>query len=275
MSFPTRPIAFVLSASNHGTMIVNRNDFRMIDATHGYGVGYQILNKSCFDPDEVRFALALLDCRRKHFGNGVVAIDGGANIGVHTVEWSRHMHGWGRVIGFEAQEFVYYALAGNVALNNCLNAKVLHAALGESRGELDIPQPDHHMPASFGSLELRQSAKNEFIGQQVSYAANACAKVSMVNLDSLPLDRLDLLKLDVEGMELEVLRGGQSLLAKHRPILIVEAIKTDRAALEASVTALGYRVFAMGINILAIHGDDATLNHIKQSGNSVSLTLNI
>ena len=38
-----RPAPFVLVSSGHGTLIVNRNDYQMIDAKNGYGVGYQIL----------------------------------------------------------------------------------------------------------------------------------------------------------------------------------------------------------------------------------------
>ena len=47
----------------------------------------------------------------------------GANIGVHTVEWARHMYGWGNVIAIEAQERLYYSLCGNISLNNCLNVR--------------------------------------------------------------------------------------------------------------------------------------------------------
>jgi hypothetical protein len=45
-----RKLAFVLASSNHGTMIVNRFDYRMVDSQRGYGVGFQILNAACFDP---------------------------------------------------------------------------------------------------------------------------------------------------------------------------------------------------------------------------------
>src|SRR5438477_2580356 len=93
-----RPAPFVLISSNHGTLIINRNDYHMVDDTHGYGVGFQIMNQSCFDPQEVEFALGLLQTRRASFGDGVVAVDCGANIGVHTVEWGRLMFGWGRVL---------------------------------------------------------------------------------------------------------------------------------------------------------------------------------
>jgi hypothetical protein len=140
-------------------MIVNRNDYHEITPEKGFGVGFQLLNHSAFDPKEVDLATGLLGLRRGNFGSGVVAIDGGANIGVHTVEWARHMHGWGRVISFEAQEYVFYALADNIALNNCWNASARWAALGEAEGFIDVPEPDYLRPGSFGSLELRQRLK--------------------------------------------------------------------------------------------------------------------
>ena len=272
MPFPPRPIAFVLAACNHGSMIVNRNDYQMSDAVNGHGVAFQIFNKSAYDVDEVNLALSMLNCRRRHFGDGVVAIDGGAKIGVHTVEWARHMHGWGRVIAFEAQEVVYYALAGNIALNNCLNARARLAALGERCGELTVPALDYFKPASFGSLELRPRPGSQSIGQPVSYAADAGATVPMVNLDSLALDRVDFVKLDVEGMELEVLQGAQAMLARHRPILLVELIKADPAAVETLVTGLGYRMFPMGINALGVHATDPTLQQLRQTGEKLTLS---
>lgn len=269
MAFPTRPIAFILAASNHGTLIVNRNDYHMIDSQNVYGVGFEILNNSCFDYDEIQLALRLLNWRLQYFGSGVVAIDGGANIGVHTVEWARHMYGWGKVIGFEAQEILYYALAGNIVLNNCLNARVRWAALGESCGEMTIPQPDYFKSGSFGSLELRQQEYIEFIGQNISYNFNDCTRVPVINLDSLNLDRLDLLKLDVEGMEIEVLRGSKEAISRFHPIMIIEIIKSDADAIEGFLVELGYKIFFLGISILAIHMDDPTLEEIQKSDDSL------
>lgn len=272
MSFPPpRPVAFVLAACHHGSLIVNRNDYHTSGGGEGYGVGFQILGTSSYELSEVEFALELLRRRRRHFGDGVVAIDGGANIGVHTVEWAKCMYGWGRVAAFEAQEIVFYALAGNVALNNCLNARVRLAALGERCGELAVPQPDYFKPASFGSLELRPRAGTEFIGQPVSYDAGASVAVPMVSLDSLGLERLDLVKLDVEGMELEALRGARDVLARHRPILMVEVIKSDPAAIEALVGELGYSMFFLGVNMLAVHPGDPTARQIELVGNQLLL----
>lgn len=264
MSFPDRPIAFILAASNHGMMIVNRNDYNVDASGDGYGVGHEILKKSSYDASEVAFALALLDRRRQYFGDGVVAIDGGANIGVHTIEWARHMHGWGRVLSFEAQEIVYYALAGNIALNNCMNARAKLAALGEHNGELVVPQPDYFSHASFGSLELRQQGNTEDIGQRISYDPSNGTRVTMVSIDSLGLERVDFFKLDVEGMEVDVLRGARNTLQAFKPILVIEIIKSDQAVIKGMLDELGYRYFSAGINIVAAHVDDPVLQHLSE-----------
>ena len=164
-----RKLAFVLASSKHGTMIVNRFDVHMINAQAGYGVGHQILETAAFDPLEVKLAIELLLLRRRHYGDGVVAFDCGANIGVHTVEWAVAMTGWGSVLAVEAQERIYYALAGNIAINNCFNAIALNAAVSSQAGAMKIPSPNYTAPASFGSLELRQRANNEFIGQAIKF----------------------------------------------------------------------------------------------------------
>ena len=99
MSFPERPIAYVLAASNHSTMIVNRNDVAVKDG-FTYAVGHQLLNTS-----------------------------GAANVRL------------GSRAEFRGTGIVFYALAGNLAINNCMNARAKLAALGERVGEIEIPQP--------------------------------------------------------------------------------------------------------------------------------------
>jgi FkbM family methyltransferase len=262
MPFPPRPIAFVLAAANHGTMIVNRNDYNVAGTGHVYGVGHQILQQSGHDSSEVAFALAVLDRRRQYGGDGVVAIDGGANIGVHTIEWARHMYGWGEVLAFEAQEIVFYALAGNIALNNCLNARALLCALGSQDGSLVVPRPDYFVHSSFGSLELRQHETNEYIGQRVSYDPAHGLRVAMVSIDSLGLTRADFIKLDVEGMEVDVLCGAKNTLRTLKPVLLLEVVKSDQTIIKELLDELGYRLFPAGMNIIAAHEDDPVLQHL-------------
>jgi FkbM family methyltransferase len=268
-----RKIAFVLASSDHGTVIVNRFDYKMLDKVRGYGVGFQILEKSAFDPEEVELANSLLKLRRKYFGDGVVAIDCGANIGIHTIEWAKTMTGWGSVIAIEAQERIFYALAGNVAINNCLNAKVIFAAASAADGTMRVPNPDYLQPSSFGSLELKQRANTEFIGQLIDYAAEKTSEIRTLTLDSFELGRIDFIKIDVEGMELDVLEGAAQSITRNHPVLMVESIKTDKAKLQEWLQRKEYRTFDIGLNMLAVHQSDKTLNHVKSTPNVLNLKL--
>ena len=256
-----RKLAFVLASSDHGTMIVNRLDYRMVDAERGYGVGFQILQTAAFDVAEVKLMVDLLALRRKHFGDGVVAIDCGANIGVHTIEWAKAMTGWGSVLAIEAQERIYYVLAGNIAINNCFNAVAVHGAVSSESGILQIPNPNHAVSSSFGSLELRQRNGNEFIGQPIDYQNTV--NVRKLTLDEFSLPRVDLIKLDIEGMELEAIEGASRTIAASRPIMLVERAKIDAAQLRRALETRGYEVIEAGINVLAVHTSDGTLAEIR------------
>ena len=254
-----RKLGFVIAASNHGTMILNRFDYRMVGPDQAIGVGHQLLETGAFDPVEVEMAVQILEMRRRYHGDGIVAIDCGANIGVHTIEWATAMTGWGSVVAIEAQERIYYALAGNIAINNCFNAICMNAAVSSANGTMRVPVPDYLTASSFGSLELQQRDGNEFIGQAIDYSDAKTVVIQKMTLDTLNLPRVDMIKIDIEGMELEALEGARQILERSRPVLLIESIKADREKLRAFLQDCGYRVIDAGINILAIHLSDPTL----------------
>lgn len=260
---PPRKIAFITVATEHGTLIVNRFDQHMVDQTTGYGVGYQLLDASCYDPGEVALALKLLELRRRCYGDGAIAIDCGANIGVHTIEWAKRMTGWGIVLAFEAQEQIYYALAGNIAINNCFNARAFHRAVTDQLGTMKIPSPNYFAAASFGSLELKKRENTEFIGQIIDYSEGSMVPVQTTTLNSYNLPRLDFIKMDVEGMELDALAGSAKCIATHHPILLVETVKTDKSKLRAWLERFDYSVFDVGMNFLALHNSDKCQQHLE------------
>jgi FkbM family methyltransferase len=257
-----RGLAFILAPSDQGTLIVNRFDGRIMPDGRGIGVGFTVLHQASYDSHDISFARMLLGLRRRHFGDGVAVVDCGANIGIMTLEWAKAMTGWGSVLAIEAQERIYYALAGNIALANCFNVRAIHAAVGAEPGMLRIPTPNYCSPGSFGSLELRQRQTNEDIGQAIHYDEARLSPVRVISIDSLEFPRLDFLKIGVEGMEDEVLAGAAKTIDRCRPVMTVEHIKSDGQALVRTLTGYGYRCMFVGMNILAVHESDPTLSHI-------------
>jgi FkbM family methyltransferase len=262
MTANPRKVAFVLAATDQGTFLVNRFDHHT-NNEKTYGVGEVLLQFGSRDQREIDIIAALLNLRREHFGSGVVAIDCGANIGIHTVSLARQMTGWGDVVAFEAQERLFYALCGNVTINNVFNARAFHVAVAGEVGRMRIPVLDHASPASFGSLELKPASK-EAIGQSVDYSEKAGMEVHTITLDSLGLARVDFIKIDVEGMEMEVLKGARNILTHLKPIVFLEWAKSNAAALREYLNRFGYVIFDAGINLFAVHQSDKSIAYLTE-----------
>jgi hypothetical protein len=126
---------------------------------------------------------------------------------------------------------------------------------------MQIPNPNYFAPSSFGSLELRQRPGNEFIGQPIDYTDNTVG-IRKMTLDELNLPRVDFIKIDIEGMEMEALVGARETIKTYRPILLIEKIKTDARLLEYWLKDNGYQLMALGINILAVHQSDESWKDI-------------
>ena len=257
-----KPTGCLIAPSNHGMMIVNRFDYQIEceKQNKGHGVGFEILENQSFDEEEVNNVLKILDLRRALHGDGLIALDCGANIGVHTVEWAKHMFNWGYVISFEPQEKIYYALAGNITLNNCFNVKAYNSALGDKVSVINVPRLNYFKASSFGSLELEEKENNEFIGQKINY--NKTTEVNMLTIDSLNLKRLDLVKIDVEGMEEKVLKGSLEMIKVHKPIFVVEKIKSNQKNLINFFVSNNYTILNFGLNFLCVSNEDPCKNKI-------------
>lgn len=244
-----RQLPFILAATNQGTFIVSRHDYRSLGPDSGFGVGFQLLNTGQCDEPEHAALLRVFEGLKEKNGPGVVVLDCGANIGVTTVTWARAMTAWGSVIAIEAQTRLFYALCGNIALNNCFNATAYLGAVASRNGAMRIPEPDYFREGSLGSFELRRrpDGTTEDIGQEIDYD-KPVSHIPTIAIDDLGLTRCDFIKIDVEGMEADVLRGARKTMAKFRPMLFVERDKTPDEWIKAELTRAGYVYgdFAMG-----------------------------
>jgi FkbM family methyltransferase len=138
---------------------------------------------------------------------GGVALDVGALYGDHSIAYARVAS---RVIAIEPNPEAYECLARNMA--EFKNVVPMHCALGHQKGEILMV--------------------NGLQNAGCAYAV-AGVGVAMVRLDDLQLDRLDFVKLDVEGFEYKVLLGGLDTLRRCRPVIVTEI---NRGALERNHT---------------------------------------
>lgn len=266
----SKPKPFILVSTVDGVMIVNRLDYATYScgpAQYGnYGVGYDILTGA--DDDALRDItlmkelLSLRKRTRRGDGREIVALDIGANIGTHTVAFANHMYGWGRVVAAEAQERIFYTLAGNITLNNCLNAQALWAAFSDKVSTMKMPKPNYLEPANFGALSLEKQRDNIF-GQHISFEEKNMVEIQTKTIDSLNLESVDLIKIDVEGMELKVLEGGIKTICAQKPFLFIEHIHVDRQKLAYFLEENRYIYKESGMNTIAIHKDDKMAKKIN------------
>jgi FkbM family methyltransferase len=151
---------------------------------------------------------ALLDSL---LGAGDWAIDVGANIGHYTKRMSDLVGADGRVIAFEPVIDTFSLLAANVQLYRHQNVTLLNTAASE-RTEItgiSIPQFENGLPDYYEAS----------VGQ-----GNGGLQAMALSIDSLrPPRRVRLVKIDAEGHELQFLLGMTQLLARDKPVLIVEA----------------------------------------------------
>ena len=165
---------------------------------------------------------------------GEVVVDVGANIGTHTVYFAQRASATGQVYAFEPQRIVFQSLCANLALNGLYNVRAFHAAASREPGAIAVPPIAYGEPGNQGGVALAAGAKP---------AANA-ERVPVMTLDGLGLERCRLIKIDVEGMELDVLEGGRALIQSARPIVYLENNDAAKSpALISWLLARDYHLF--------------------------------
>ena len=107
---------------------------------------------------------------------------------------------------------------------------------------------------------MRQLDGNEFIGQNIDYTN--LVNVRKIALDEFNLPRVDLIKIDVEGMEMEVLAGAARSIERYHPVMLIEKIKADATVLKMWLESRGYVILEAGINLLVIHSTDKVLEDV-------------
>jgi Methyltransferase FkbM domain len=157
---------------------------------------------------------------RAFLREGSTVIDVGANIGDLTVPLAQIVGPSGRVYAIESQPSTFNVLCANLALNAIANTKPLNVFIATS----DLVSTDG-------------------VWGKFAYVSETW-KPQFMALDMLELNRCDLIKVDVDGKELEVLRSGEMQIERHRPIVYFE---NDNK--ESSPELLSYLLDTLGYDL--------------------------
>ena len=149
--------------------------------------------------------------------------DVGANIGYHTIAFSKMAK---HVYAFEPNKKNLRLLQKNT--KTCENVTVYDVAVSNSAGTLHVQDFDTNVPGNYGEMLIKED------GQE-------CKSITIDELEDVYGP--DLLKIDVEGHELQVLRGAIKTITEFNPVIFYEAHGTDLAEIYDLLTDLGYRLY--------------------------------
>ena len=177
--------------------------------------------------DEISAYAALLT-------DGDTILDVGANIGTHAIALaSRFPHS--EVIAFEPQPLAFSLLSANVLAARTANVYPRNWGCAEAERVVHVTTDYETVGWNIGGLSLRNAGAKEQAG---------AAPMLLVALDEIAFARrVQFIKIDVEGMEEQVLAGAAKLIARDRPILYFEVLEIERLeSSRAMLTKLGYEL---------------------------------
>lgn len=215
--------------TRHGYMLFNPKDFIGL-TLDTYG----------------EWAFSEIDLLNQLIKPGFVILDIGANIGTHTLQFARSVQPNGFVYAFEPQRIAFEFLCANIILNNYLNVFPMMAGVSDSLGEIIVPVLNPDSLSNSGSINIENNKNGD--------------PVRLLTIDSLRLNRCNLIKIDVEGMERKVLLGAIETINKFRPLLFVENNTPENSEdLIRLLLDLKYNcwwVFTFYLNRSDIHGNE-------------------
>jgi FkbM family methyltransferase len=209
-----------------------------------------------------QYEIELARKMNEHILPGSIIIDIGANIGGHTLPLSKIVDAHGHVYAIEPTDFAFAKLQKNLALNPLLNSRVTPIKVFLNDGSSNRPE---RVSASWSiDQKINIKERNQLdmgFGKSIENA-NTMSLDQLVH--ELNLERLDAIKIDVDGYEVEVLRGAKHTIEKFSPLIFIEFSPIHYEALSTT--------FQEQVEILVNHGytfEDVLGNELPNSANEL------
>lgn len=172
-------------------------------------------SKKGIESTVLKNAFKLIKANLKH-ENDCVVLDIGANFGYLSLVWATSIcKNKGKVIAFEPNPNVYRSFLKSITKNNLAKRITLeHMAVGSQNSTIDM-----YLNNTTSNIAKHENAKETL-------------KMEMITLDAYfrqhQIHRCDLIKIDVDGIELDILEGSVQSVLHYKPIFIVETNKDSR-----------------------------------------------
>ena len=172
------------------------------------------------------YEIDLLEKLQLYIKKNAVILDIGANIGNHSVYWAVRSDAK-KIYSFEPVEDFFKILKRNVEINRVNNkVKIFNIGLSDQKINGSI---SHYDPTNIGGTAIKQDLNGNL----------ALDKLDNIKIEE---DTIDFVKIDVEGHELEVLKGAKETLLKYKPVISLEIFSENKTKVHEYLTKLGYRL---------------------------------
>lgn len=174
-----------------------------LDPQNGY-IDEKIFDQGYFEPE-------MLDAFLRYLKPGMTFVDIGANIGQHTLFVSRIVGASGNVISFEPIPHLYEQIKRSVHANAMTNCNIINAGCGEKEETKTL----YINKANIGGSSLVVPSINSNDGE---------ISIKILKAEDILLDyeKIDLIKIDVEGYEYQALLGLEKIIARDKPVFFIE-----------------------------------------------------
>lgn len=183
--------------------------------------------------------------------NGDIVYDIGANIGYYTLVLSKLVGETGRIHAFEPSFREFSILADNLQLNHLHNGYLNQLAVTDHSGMMEMSVMDDPAFGAYNTLgkPTHRKVENSTIRKEI---------VRGMALDdycsAYPTQKPSIIKIDVEGAELDVLRGGRKLLSQDdSPLLVIEVCEATLRGLDVTPDKVIKMLQDYGYDLFSIH----------------------
>ena len=177
----------------------------------------------------------------KFINHGDVIFDVGANIGCFSVPFAKKVGLNGKVYAFEPQKFIFNVLKKNITCNELNNVQIFNNAVGSTNTSLELNDFDYSQPGNFGGIGLKKNYDNSYCAKIKGTKKNKIKTLTLNNF--LNLKKCNFLKIDVEFMELSVLKGAKDFINKFKPIIWIENHRAYPNYLNKHLLKINYKPF--------------------------------